>query len=161
MKKKVAYLGMFTTLALIFSYVETLIPIHIGMPGIKLGLANLMIVLALYKMGATEAFTIATLRIVLSGFLFGNMFSILYSLAGSICSMAIMILLKRSNQFSVIGVSMAGGTCHNIGQLIVAAFLVGSISVVYYLPILLLSGMLTGILIGVISKEIIKSVRKI
>lgn len=161
MKKKVAYLGVFTALALIFSYVESLIPLHIGMPGVKLGLANLMIVLALYKMGPTEASVIAIVRIVLSGFLFGNLFSIFYSLSGSICSLAAMIPLKRTKLFSVIGVSMAGGVCHNVGQLMIAIILVDSFSVIYYLPVLILSGMLTGILIGVISKETIKRTRKI
>lgn len=161
MKKKVAYLGVFTALALIFSYVESLIPLHIGIPGVKLGLANLMIVLALYKMGPTEASVIAIVRIVLSGFLFGNLFSIFYSLSGSICSLAAMILLKRTKLFSVIGVSMAGGVCHNVGQLMIAIILVDSFSVIYYLPVLILSGMLTGILIGVISKETIKRTRKI
>lgn len=161
MKKKVAYLGVFTALALIFSYVESLIPLHIGMPGVKLGLANLMIVLALYKMGPTEASVIAIVRIVLSGFLFGNLFSIFYSLSGSICSLAAMILLKRTKLFSVIGVSMAGGVCHNVGQLMIAIILVDSFSVIYYLPVLILSGMLTGILIGIISNETIKRTRKI
>lgn len=156
MKSKVAYFGVFTSLALIFSYVETLIPVNFGIPGVKLGLANLIIVTALYKMRLSEVFLLSVVRVVLSGFIFGNYFSILYSLAGGILSLAVMALLKRVGGFSVIGVSIAGGTFHNIGQMIVAMLVVETFSVVYYVPVLLLAGMLTGFVIGVTANEILK-----
>lgn len=95
MRSKVAYFGVFTALALIFSYIESLIPFHIGIPGVKLGLANLIVVVALYKMGTKEAFVLSVVRIVLSGFIFANLFSILYSLAGGMLSLAVMAFLKK------------------------------------------------------------------
>lgn len=156
MRNKVAYFGVFTSLALIFSYVETLIPVNFGIPGVKLGLANLIIVTALYKMRLSDVFLLSVVRVVLSGFIFGNYFSILYSLAGGIFSLTVMALLKRAGGFSVIGVSIAGGTFHNIGQLIVAMLVVETFSVVYYVPVLLLAGMLTGLVIGVTANELLK-----
>lgn len=156
MKGKVAYFGVFTALALIFSYVETLIPIQFGIPGVKLGLANLVIVLALYKMGVREAYLLSVVRVLLSGFLFGNYFSILYSLAGGLLSLSVMALVKRSDGFSVMGVSIAGGVFHNVGQLIVAMLVVETFSVAYYVPVLLVAGMLTGLLIGIVANEMLK-----
>ena len=120
MKNRVAYFGVFTALALIFSYVETLIPINFGIPGVKLGLANLVIVIALYKMKLTEVYLLSVVRVLLSGFIFGNYFSIIYSLAGGLLSLTVMALLKKSKGFSVMGISVAGGVFHNVGQLIVA-----------------------------------------
>lgn len=156
MKSKVAYFGVFTSLALIFSYVETLIPVNFGIPGVKLGLANLIIVTALYKIRLTDVFLLSVVRVVLSGFIFGNYFSIIYSLAGGILSLAVMAFLKRSGGFSVMGVSIAGGTFHNIGQLLVAMLVVETFSVIYYVPVLLAAGMLTGFVIGVTANEILK-----
>lgn len=161
MKNRAAYFGVFTALALIFSYVEMLIPIQFGVPGIKLGLANLLIVIMLYKCGPKEALLLSVVRIVLSGFIFGNMFSIIYSLAGGILSLAVMALLKGRGSFSVMGVSIAGGVCHNIGQLAVAMAVVETYRVGYYLPVLLVAGMLTGILIGIVSNEVLKRIRNI
>lgn len=158
-KNKVAYWGVFTALALIFSYVETLIPIHFGVPGVKLGLANLLIVIVLYKIGARDALLLSVVRIVLSGFLFGNMFSILYSLAGGLLSLAVMAFLRKRDGFSVIGVSIAGGVFHNVGQLFIAAIVVENFKVSYYLPVLLVAGVLTGALIGVISGEVLKRLK--
>ena len=108
MKNRVAYFGVFTALALIFSYVETLIPINFGIPGVKLGLANLVIVIALYKMKLTEVYLLSVVRVLLSGFIFGNYFSIIYSLAGGLLSLTVMALLKKSKGFSVMGISVAG-----------------------------------------------------
>lgn len=159
MKHKAAYFGVFTALALIFSYVETLIPINFGIPGAKLGLANLVIVIVLYKTGGKEALILSVTRIVLSGFLFGNLFAILYSLAGGLFSLAVMGLVKRRKSFSIIGVSMAGGVTHNIGQLIVAMLVVETYQVGYYLPVLMLAGLATGTLIGVISREVLKRLK--
>ena len=149
---RIAWFGVFTALALIFSYVETLIPFQIGIPGVKLGLANLIVVVALYKMGGKDALLLSVTRIVLSGFIFASLFSILYSLAGGLLSLAVMVILKKRGSFSVFGVSMAGGVFHNVGQLIVAMLVV----VAYYVPVLLIAGVITGFIIGVVANEMLK-----
>ena len=155
-KNRAAVFGVFTALALIFSYVELLIPINFGIPGAKLGLANLVIVIVLYKTDWKEALLLSVVRIILAGFLFGNLFGILYSLAGGILSLAVMTLLKKTGAFSVIGVSMAGGVSHNVGQLIIAMLVVETYAVGYYLPVLLVAGLVTGFLIGVAAGEMLK-----
>lgn len=156
---RAAYFGVLTALALIFSYVETLIPIQFGAPGIKLGLANLVIVIALYKTNWQEALLLSVVRIVLAGFIFGSLFSILYSLAGGVLSLAVMALAARSDRFSTVGVSMAGGVCHNIGQLAVAVIAVKTYQVGYYLPVLMISGLITGAVIGIVAGEVLKRIR--
>ncbi len=156
MRNRVAYFGMFTALALIFSYVETLIPISFGIPGVKLGLANLIIVAALYKMALKEAYLLSVVRVLLAGFLFGNYFSILYSLSGALLSLSVMALLKKNGGFSVIGVSIAGGVFHNIGQLFVAMLAVETFQVAYYVPVLLVAGLLTGLVIGILAQELLR-----
>ena len=161
MKTKVAYFGVFTALALIFSYVESLIPINLGVPGVKLGLANLIIVIALYKISIKEAYILSVVRIVLAGFMFGNLFAIIYSLAGGLLSLTIMCILKKMDKFSIYGVSLAGGVFHNIGQLLMAAIVLESVSIGYYFPVLLISGLLTGFMIGVIANEMIKRLKMI
>ena len=153
LRNKVAYLGVFLALALICSYVESLIPFYFGIPGVKLGLTNLVVVLMLYCVGTKEALLISVLRIVLSGFLFGNMFSILYSLAGGLLSFIVMVLLKKMVKSSMVFVSVCGGIFHNVGQLIVAAIVVENYNIFYYFPILLLAGFLTGCLIGIAAQE--------
>ena len=159
MKNKVAMFGVFTALALIFSYVEAMIPINFGIPGVKLGLANLIVVIVLYKGDWKDALFIAVARIVLSGFIFGNLFSILYSLAGGLLSLLVMILLKKTNAFSIAGVSIGGGAAHNVGQLLIAMFVVHTYQVGYYLPVLLIAGELTGALIGIVALEVVKRLR--
>ncbi len=154
MKNKVAYMGVFLALALILSYVESLIPFYFGIPGVKLGLANLIVVIMLYAVGVKEAFAISMLRILLSGFLFGNLFSILYSFAGGILSFFVMWLVKRTGKFHVMSVSICGGITHNIGQILVASVIVETYSIFYYIPVLLIAGLITGMLIGVIAGEV-------
>ncbi len=155
MKRKTAYLGMFLALALISSYIESLIPFHFGVPGIKLGLANVIVVVMLYGMGAREALLLSILRILLAGFLFGNPFSIIYSLSGGILSYFVMLLLKNTQKFHVISVSTAGGIFHNLGQLLVASAVVENYNLFYYAPVLLVSGFITGFLIGNVAQEVI------
>lgn len=157
--KKTAYMGIFLALALICSYIETLIPFHIGIPGVKLGLTNIVIVWALYLLGTKEALVISVLRIILSGMMFGNVFSIAYSLAGGLLSFAVMFLFKKTGKFKCVSVSIAGGIFHNIGQLFVAAAIVQNLSVLYYIPVLFVSGTITGLVIGVISQELILRVK--
>ena len=156
-----AYFGVFTALALIFSYVETLIPINFGIPGVKLGLANLIIVVALYRLPLQEVYLLSIVRILLSGFIFGNYFSILYSLAGGLLSLSVMALLKRRNSFSVMGISVAGGVFHNVGQMTVAMLVVETFSVAYYFPVLMIAGLVTGLLIGILSNEMLKRLKNI
>nr|WP_207722367.1 Gx transporter family protein [Dorea hominis] len=143
-------------MALIFSYVETLIPVNLGIPGVKLGLANLIIVVALYKMRLSEAYLLSVVRVLLAGFIFGNYFSIIYSLAGGLLSLTVMALLKKWGGFSLQGISIAGGVFHNIGQLIVAAVVVETFSVTYYFPVLLVAGLLTGLVIGIVAEMMLK-----
>lgn len=160
-KNKAAVFGVFTALALIFSYVELLIPVNFGIPGAKLGLVNLVIVIVLYKTDWKEALLLSVVRIILAGFLFGNLFGILYSLAGGILSLAVMALLKRTGAFSVIGVSMAGGVSHNVGQLIMAMLVVETYAVGYYLPVLLIAGLITGTVIGIAGREMLKRLDRV
>lgn len=148
-------MGLFLALALICSYVESLIPFYFGVPGVKLGLTNIVVVMALYCIGAKEAFLISVLRILLAGFLFGNMFGILYSLAGGLLSFGIMLLLKKTGKFRIISVSVAGGVSHNMGQLVVAALVVENYHIFYYGTVLIIAGIITGFIIGIISQEVI------
>ena len=157
-QKKIAYMGLFAAVAIIFGYVETLIPFFAGIPGIKLGLANLSVLFILETYGWKEAATVSFVRILAVGFLFGNMFSILYSLAGAALSLTVMTLLKKSSGFSLLGISVAGGVSHNIGQLVIAMLIVENTSLLYYAPALLISGVVTGILIGILTREVKKRI---
>lgn len=158
--KRIALFGMMVALAFTFSYLESLIPFNFGIPGVKLGLANLVVVVALYIMKPGEAFAIAIIRVFLAGLTFGNVYSIAYSLCGGILSFAVMFLMKKT-KLSVIGISMLGGISHNIGQIIVAAIVMETIRIAYYLPVLLVAGLITGMLMGIISKLIIDRFKKI
>ncbi|MGN1122932.1 MAG: Gx transporter family protein [Eubacterium sp.] len=158
--KKIALFGMMVALAFTFSYFESLIPFNIGIPGVKLGLANLVVVTALYIMTPSQAFAIAVIRIFLAGLTFGNVYSLAYSLCGGILSYAVMLLVKKT-KLSVVGVSMLGGVCHNIGQIIVAAIVMETIRIAYYLPVLLVAGLITGFLMGIVSKLVIDRFQKI
>lgn len=151
--RKTAVLGLFAAAAIILGYVETLLPVFMGVPGIKLGLANLAVVVLLYLYGAKEAALVSAVRIVVIGFLFGNLFSIVYSLAGASLSLLVMVCLKRAGGFSIIGVSAAGGVSHNLGQLLAAMMLVDNFSLFYYFPVLMAAGVITGLLIGILSAE--------
>lgn len=158
--KKNAWCAMLTALAMIFSYVESLIPINFGVPGMKLGLANLVTVTGLYLLSPVEVLVIVIMRILLTGFLFGNGMSILYSLAGGILSLLIMYLARKIKGLSEIGVSIIGGVFHNVGQIMVAVFAVQSFKIAYYLPFLSLSGAITGMLIGIVGKKIYRNLKK-
>lgn len=155
--RKTAELGFFLAVALILSYVESLIPITFGIPGIKLGLPNMIVVLLLFgqRYGAKEALLVNSMRIVLSGFLFSNLYAILYALAGAVFSFVAMLIGKRLRCFTVIGVSVLGGVFHNIGQAVVAMFVVETFTVSYYIPFLIVAGTITGALLGLIVMEII------
>ena len=152
--KSVAYCAMLTALAMIFGYVEALVPFHFGLPGVKLGVANIVIVLALYQLPAGQVFAIQVMRIVLVSFLFGNVSMMLYSLAGGILSLLIMLLLRKTNWFSITGISIVGGVSHNLGQLAVALLVVQNLRITFYLPVLLIAGLVTGCLIGMLAYKL-------
>lgn len=158
MSQKAAYLGLFSAVAIIFGYVESLIPVFAGIPGIKLGLANLAVLFILERYSWKEAALVSMVRIMVIGFLFGNLFSIAYSLAGAALSLTVMTLLKKQDGFSLTGVSIAGGVSHNVGQLLVAMVIVENIGLIYYAPALLISGVITGLMIGFLTTETAKRI---
>ncbi len=159
--KKTAFFALFVALAFVFSYLESLIPFHFGVPGIKLGLANLVVVTAMYTFGEKQAFAVSVIRIILAGLTFGGVFSLVYSLAGGVLSFCAMLLAKRCRSLSVIGVSIIGGATHNIGQIAAAAIVMQTYRIVYYLPVLLLAGAVTGAVIGILSKIIISRLNRV
>ncbi len=149
--KKLALSAILAAMAMILSYIEALIPLPVPIPGVKLGLANLIIIIAIYKLGFKYAFVINCVRIFTAGLLFTGVFGIMYSLAGGVLSIIIMYLLYRTNLFSMVGISMAGGVAHNLGQLITACLIMSNIKLMSYFSILLFSGMISGILIGIVA----------
>ena len=159
--KKIALCGVLTALAMIFSYIESVIPIPIPVPGIKLGVANIAVITILYVLGVKEAIVINLLRIALTALLFGNVNSFLFSISGAVLSLTIMIIIKKLDFFSCIGVSVCGGVMHNVGQIIAAVFIMGSDAIVFYLPVLIVSGVFTGVVIGVVSGIVAKHVKKV
>lgn len=150
MSKKVAVYGMLLALAFLLSYVETLIPFSFAIPGIKLGLANLVVITALYCLGEKGAFVISIVRIMLTGLTFTSLSVILYSLGGGLLSFLCMVLAKRLTPLGITGVSVLGGVAHNLGQLLVAALVVRTGSLMYYFPALLAAGTAAGALIGIL-----------
>lgn len=156
----VALASMLAALALIFSYVEAILPLSIGIPGVKLGIANLVIIIALYTLGFRYAMTINVIRILVAGLLFNGAFGAMYSLAGGLVSLFVMYILKKTGLFSVTGISMAGGVAHNLGQLLVAALIVSTMKLFYYFPVLLFSGMISGVLIGILAHLVLKKLPK-
>jgi heptaprenyl diphosphate synthase len=147
--QRITITAMLAALALIFSWIEAILPFQPGLPGVKLGLANFVIVTAMYRMNNRYAFGINMVRVVLAGFLFSGLSGLIYSLAGSLLSFLVMALTKRTGKFSVIGVSMAGGVAHNVGQLLIAMLVVSNLALGYYLPVLWFSGMAAGIAVGI------------
>lgn len=156
--KRIALYGMLIALAFILSYIESMIPIPIPIPGIKIGLANLVVLVGLYTMGAKEAFVLSMIRIILVGFTFGNLSTMLFSLAGGILSWLCMVLFRKVKLFSIAGISIIGGVTHNAGQILIAMWVVDSLSLVYYLPILLVSGAGMGIIIGIIGSILVNRI---
>ena len=157
--KKLALLSMCACLAMVLSFAESRIPPLTAIPGIKMGLANIAVMFALYKLGSREAAVISLVRVLLVSLLFGSFVSLLYSLAGAVLSLTVMLLLRRFSPFTQVGVSVAGGVCHNIGQIIMACILLETNVIVYYLPFLLLSGTVTGVLVGAAAALLIKRIK--
>ncbi len=160
--KKNVYLGFLIALAFVFSYIEFLVPISVGIPGAKLGLANLVILISLYTMSYKDAFVLSLIRIVLVGFTFSNMASMLYSIAGAVLSFIVMVIAKKTNFLSITGVSVLGGIFHNVGQIIMAVWVLKTPSLVfYYLPLLIVIGCLSGTVIGVLGSIVTKRIQKV
>ena len=149
--KKLALSAILAALAMILSYVEAMVPMPVPSPGIKLGLANLVILLAIYRLGFKYALAINCIRIFVTGLLFTGVFGILYSLAGGLLSLLVMYLLYRTEIFSMVGVSMAGGVAHNLGQLLTACLIMSNIRLMSYFAVLLFAGMGSGILMGIVA----------
>ena len=157
-ERKVALYGLLTALAFVLSYIEAQIPVLFAVPGMKLGLTNLVILFSLYRMSSRDALLLNVVRMILVAATFGNLFSLAYSLAGGILSWLAMILLKRSKKFSMVGVSVAGGVAHNAGQILVAIFVLETGKLIYYLPVLLVSGLAAGVVVGILGGELIKRI---
>ncbi|MCQ2501999.1 MAG: Gx transporter family protein [Lachnospiraceae bacterium] len=158
---KVATYGLLIALAMILSYVEAQIPAFFAVPGMKLGLTNVVVLFALYRIGYKSAFFINLLRILLVAMLFGNGMSLAYSLAGGMLSTLVMMLLKRSGSFRMVTVSIVGGITHNIGQILVAILILQTTALAWYLLILWFSGLASGLVIGLIGAEILKRMKSI
>ena len=154
--RKVVHMGMLIALAMVLSFIESQIPAFIAVPGMKLGLANIAVVFALYSLGFREALGVSLIRVVLSAILFGSVVSGLYSAAGAILSLLGMALLKKSGFFGTVGVSVSGAVLHNLGQIGVACFILRTQALVYYLPFLILSAVVSGVVIGIIAAVLVE-----
>ena len=158
--KKVAFLGMCVALSMILSFVESQIPPLVAVPGVKVGLPNIVMVFMLYKIGAKETAIVSIIRVILVGFLFGTPLSMIYSLVGAALSLIGMIILKKTNLFAPVTVSVVGGILHNVGQILTACFVMDTAEIAYYLPVLFISGTIAGILIGLTAAMILKRLDK-
>lgn len=159
MQSDVALYGMLISIALVASYIESIIPIPYPVYGMKIGLANIIIVWVLYSLGAKAAAIISFARVLIAGFLFGNFYSIIFSLVGAGLSLGIMFVLKKTKKFSIVGVSIAGGVTHNLGQIIVAAVVLENIRITYVFPILMVSGVIAGIAIGILGGILFRKIK--
>ena len=154
-------LGLTIALAMIMSYIEALVPLSFAVPGIKMGLANIVIIFVLYKIGTKEAILVSLIRVILVSLLFSNVMAMAYSIAGAVLSLSVMWLLKKTDKFSFVGVSIAGGIMHNVGQIIMAVILLGTEQIALYLPVLIITGTVTGVVIGIVSGLVINRFRTI
>lgn len=159
--KQIAYFGMFLALALVLSYLEACVPVVLAVPGVKLGLANVITILFLYKTTAKKTFFFMSIRVLLAGVLFSGISGVIYSFVGGLFCIGIMSILKRFSCFSVLGVSMSGAIFHNVGQIVVAILMVENIHILYYLPVLCVSGTISGLLVGYLSFIILKRLRHV
>ena len=157
--KKITAMGLLVALAMVLSWVEQLIPLSVQVPGVKMGLANLAVIFTLYRISVPAAWTVSLLRVALVSITFGNAYSLWYSLAGAALSLLVMTLLRKGKKFSLLGVSVAGAVSHNLGQIAVAALVLGGASMAYYLPVLLVSGTVAGICIGAVAAILVQRIR--
>ena len=158
--RQVAFLGLCSSVALVLAYVEILLPpLFVAVPGIKLGLPNIVIIFILYHLGIRRAAAVSFVRIAVVTLLFGNPMTLAYSIAGALLSLGVMFLLKKLNFLSIIGVSVAGGVFHNIGQILMAMLLLGTAELGYYLIVLTVTGTISGILIGLCGGMLVKRIK--
>lgn len=157
--KKIAVLALAIALAMILSFVESQIPAFVAIPGVKIGLANIAVVFVLYKLGWKEAVLISLVRVFMVSVLFGTAVSLFYSVAGAVLSLTGMVLLRKTGLFSTVAVSVTGGVLHNVGQILMACLLLETNVIVYYLPFLILSGVIAGVVIGVVSAIMVNRVQ--
>ena len=157
--KKLVTLAVTISVAMILSFVESRIPAFVAIPGVKVGLANIAVIFALYKMGWREAISVSVIRVLLVALLFGSVVSLAYSIAGAVISLSLMILLKKLGIFTEVAVSVVGGITHNIGQILIAFLLLETSVVFYYLPFLLVSGVIACIAVGIASALLIKRIK--
>ena len=155
--KRLVLLAMLTAVAMILSYVESLLP-SVGIPGVKMGLANIAVIFALFRFGWKEAAVLSLVRVVLVSLLFGNVGAMLYSLAGAVLSLAVMALLRRIDRFSTVGISVAGGVAHNAGQILMAMLILQTKQLLGYLPVLAVSGIAGGVLTGLAAALLIRRI---
>ncbi|MBR3175117.1 MAG: Gx transporter family protein [Oscillospiraceae bacterium] len=157
--KKLTVMAMTTAVAMILSFVESQIPAFVAVPGVKIGLANIAVVFALYRLGWKEAVAISLIRVVLVSMLFGSIASLFYSLAGAVLSLTGMGLLKKTGKFTEIMISVTGGILHNIGQIGMACLILETAALRYYLPFLLISGIIAGIVVGILSAVLVQRIK--
>ncbi len=157
--KRTVLLGMLIAISLVLGYVEFSLPNFVPIPGIKLGLANIPVMYALFKLKPIHTFTISIIRVTIISLAFGNLLYFAFSLAGAFCSILVMIILKKLQLFSLTGISICGGVCHNLGQIIIAVIVLDAPGLFYYFPFLLIAGIVAGIIIGLISKLLIERVK--
>lgn len=155
--KRLVLLAMLTAVAMILSYVESLLP-SVGIPGVKMGLANIAVIFALFRFGWKEAAALSLVRVVLVSLLFGSVGAMLYSLAGAVLSLAVMALLRRIDRFSTVGISVAGGVAHNAGQILMAMLILQTKQLLGYLPVLSVSGIAGGVLTGLAAALLIRRI---
>lgn len=161
LKKRIPYLGVLLAFSLILSYVESLIPLNFGIPGVKLGLSNLTILLCLYIFTPSDAILLSILKATLASLMFGNMTMLIYSLTGAIFSIMIMMLLKWLGMFHIPVISAVGAVFHNVGQLLVAYFIINSRGLIYYGVLLIMIGLLVGFILGLLAAIIIPRLKEI
>ena len=155
--KRLVLLAMLTAVAMILSYVESLLP-SVGIPGVKMGLANIAVIFALFRFGWKEAAALSLVSVVLVSLLFGSVGAMLYSLAGAVLSLAVMALLRRIDRFSTVGISVAGGVAHNAGQILMAMLILQTKQLLGYLPVLAVSGIAGGVLTGLAAALLIRRI---
>ena len=159
--KQIAMMAILIALSLILSYVDSLIVLPFGIPGIKLGIANIAIIYPLYKIGAKEAIMVSILRLILSSILFGTILTFLYSLVGAVFSLSLMIILKKYTSLALITISISGAVLHNIGQIMVAVLVMATKEIILWLPVLIITGILSGIGVGILSVLTIRYTKNI
>ena len=152
-------LAFITAFAMILSFVESRIPTFVAIPGVKVGLANIAVIFTLYKLGVKEAIAISMVRVLLISMLFGSPVSLIYSISGATLSLLSMVLLKKFTPLTEVAISVTGGVMHNVGQIAAASFMLSTNVVIYYLPFLLVSGTIAGVVVGIASAILIKRVK--